>query len=324
MTLDEAIKNNDLETVKTLVQNGAEVNIGESVIEKYGNTTWVIQQSLPLIIAIENEYLDIINYLLSVGANYNKYYKILEQTELIVACKNNNLQSVKELLIKGKYCTLYKKFALKEACKNGHLEIVKYLIEKGSFKDDYTLKFALTDATENKHWEIVKYFAEKHIIRKNDILHDALTDALYIASSGNLEMVKYLVEHGADADGIVAQYYTPLMAASADGYLDIVKYLVEHGAKINRITETPGSVFYCALSMASYAGQLEIVKYLMENGVNDKLSIYLALNDASDGGKLDVVKYLIEKGANNVGEALSLAKKKGHTEIAEFLEKHLK
>lgn len=51
---------------------------------------------------------------------------------------------------------------------------------------------------------------------------------------GHLEMVKYLVEKGADVNA-KAEFCrdTALHSAAAGGNLEMVKYLVEHGADVN-------------------------------------------------------------------------------------------
>jgi ankyrin repeat protein len=49
--------------------------------------------------------------------------------------------------------------------------------------------------------------------------------------------------------------------ASEDGHLDIVKYLVEHGANIHASNDG-------LLCLASYHRHLDIVKYLVDQGAN--------------------------------------------------------
>ena len=69
---------------------------------------------------------------------------------------------------------------------------------------------------------------------------------LYIASrNGNLNMVKYLVEHGADVNiqnrwGETALY----QASNRNGHLDIIRYLVEHGADVNIKDEDSKTVLH--------------------------------------------------------------------------------
>ena len=51
--------------------------------------------------------------------------------------------------------------------------------------------------------------------------------------SGNLDMVKFLVEKGADINAKRADQGTPLHWACSAGFTECVMYLIEHGASIN-------------------------------------------------------------------------------------------
>lgn len=111
--------------------------------------------------------------------------------------------------------------------------------------------------------------------------------ALYCASeNGHLEVVKLLLENGADID----DFDFSLMIW--EGYWEIVKPLIERGANID---------FTFLLYEASRAGQLELVKISIEKGVDVNTRNrdgWTALEGASSGGHSDVVKLLVEKGAN--------------------------
>ena len=140
---------------------------------------------------------------------------------------------------------------------------------------------------------------------KNFMLYEA-------ASRGCLDIVKYLVEHGADIhDGD----YDTICCASKYGHLEIVEYLVEHGADIYAWDDYP-------LRWASYNGHFDVVKYLVEQGSNIHTGHDFALREASSSGHLDVVKYLIEQGANihaQDDEALFSASKYGHLDVVKYL-----
>ena len=95
----------------------------------------------------------------------------------------------------------------------------------------------------------------------NDI--KTLNDQLIAASTdGDLAGVKTFIKQGADINYYVEYRGTPLNFASINGHLEIVKYLVENGADIhfNKFNDTP-------LRSTSVNGHLEIVKYLIMNGV---------------------------------------------------------
>lgn len=65
--------------------------------------------------------------------------------------------------------------------------------------------------------------------------------------------------------------YTPLIVAAGHGNLDIVKYLVEHGADINYVVPTGLSVFQItALYNSILARKLDVAEYLVAQGASTK------------------------------------------------------
>ena len=110
-----------------------------------------------------------------------------------------------------------------------------------------------------------------------------------------MEIVKYLVENGADVNEKGFENETALMYASENGHLEMVKYLVEYGADVNANNQSNKTAFV----LASEKGHLEIVKYLIKNGAyfnsKDKNE---ALLRGSFNGHFEMVKYLVEQGAD--------------------------
>ena len=81
------------------------------------------------------------------------------------------------------------------------------------------------------------------------------------ATYDHIEIVKYLVENGAD---IHAQDNYALRWSARNDNFDIVKYLVENGADIHADNDY-------ALWWSVCSNYLEIVKYLIENGADQKV-----------------------------------------------------
>ena len=86
----------------------------------------------------------------------------------------------------------------------------------------------------------------------------------------------------------------PLINASTNGYLNVVKYLVQHGANTNVVNARNDLV----LRLAAEKGHLAVVKYLLQNNADIHADEDEALRWAANNEHLDVVKYLVEHGAN--------------------------
>lgn len=80
------------------------------------------------------------------------------------------------------------------------------------------------------------------------------------ARDGNLQVVRYMVDHGENVNCKDGKGRTPLHFAAENGHLEVVKFLVEHSAHvecINDKNETP-------LDLATRNNHAEIVRFLME------------------------------------------------------------
>ena len=128
---------------------------------------------------------------------------------------------------------------------------------------------------------------------------DLNSELLGAIRNGDLEMVKRLLEQGADINKATnSAGDTPLYVASEMGHVDVVTILLERGADINKATNSAG---YTPLYVASEAGYEEVVKILLEKGADiNKADIdgQTPLMIAVSYGDLEVVEVLLEYGAN--------------------------
>ncbi|MBE8712081.1 ankyrin repeat domain-containing protein [Sphingobacterium hungaricum] len=148
----------------------------------------------------------------------------------------------------------------------------------------------------------------------------------------NFQAARLLVSLGADVNQQDDLLNSPFLYAGASGYLEFVQLFLENGADFNVFNRYNGS----ALIPAAEKGHVETVRLLANtadypvNHVN-RLG-WTALMEAvvlSDGGKKhqEIVQILLDAGADKSipdkegVTALTHAKNRGFTEIAEILEK---
>jgi uncharacterized protein len=158
----------------------------------------------------------------------------------------------------------------------------------------------------------------------NEILR-AMRQAI---KSGNLKLVKEMIEEYEGLKNEVTGFGTWLHVAAKHGELDIVKYLVAIGLDVNQ----SGDIAECGpIRGAAGKGHLEIVQYLYESGAEfdissaDKNPLFSAIHN----DHFDVAKFLIDNGIDitvgyDIGtlknaDACEYARQFGRNRIRDYL-----
>lgn len=163
--------------------------------------------------------------------------------------------------------TTLKTHQLFKAIENGDEDLAISLIENGAnlrTQTDYGLT-SLSLAIDKNLERLSLYIIDKDKSLIN-IPDNFQNYPLHYASKRNLNITKYLVEHGADLEICDIIGLTPILLATSNNQNDIVEYLAKQGANINK-TDPVGSTPF---STASKNGNLKIVKILLENGADFK------------------------------------------------------
>ncbi|MDR2548440.1 MAG: ankyrin repeat domain-containing protein [Rickettsiales bacterium] len=233
-----------------------------------------------------------------INAN-NKY----DGTPLHLAVESGELNVVEYLISKGANIDVKKSgWAPLHIAAIGKLDIVKYLIDKGAdvnTKNKYGVT-ALHRAVYHEKLNVVEYLVDKGAnINANAVGPFFSGTPLHCAvHSRSQNTVEYLVDKGADTGAKDEKGSTPLHHAAKGDNLNIVKCLVEQGADIYTKGRIGGMV---PLHVAAKCGSVSIIKYFIGKGIDinikDKYS-NTSLHFAIEKGNLSAVRYLIETGAD--------------------------
>lgn len=229
-----------------------------------------------------------------------------DETALQLA--GRNLNTVKYLIQAGAdvYCMNKNKITvLHHAARHGNFECVKHLME--------LLDFDVEGIGRKAYWMFGRF------IGKDYSETTSLTPLHFAAEGGHLEIVKYLVAHGANMSaedwGV-----TPLHMAAGSGHVDCVRYFLDGRVDPNR----PDNVDWSPMHAAAMEGHLTIIRVLLERGAHISP---VPIHTAAIHGHSDCVEFFVANGVDvNVretsdcgGTPLHFAAYAGHRHVVECL-----
>lgn len=144
----------------------------------------------------------------------------------------------------------------------GQVELVELLLEHGARTDETSDGWtALHHAADNDQGTVIP--ALVHCGGDPERVEpDGHRTPLQLAVfAGNVSAVRGLLDAGADPDGGMPPVSPPLAQAARDGHLEIVRLLVEYGADVNRRVND-----WTPLRMAEFGNHRGIVDYLKQQG----------------------------------------------------------
>jgi len=168
--------------------------------------------------------------------------------------------------------------SLFEAVQTGTLEEIKKKIEKIGKND------------EEEHKAIFNTYKEG---QGKTVFH-------FAASRGDIGILKYMIEHGADLNCTDDSGNTPLFIAAQHGNLGVVRFFIEEN-KCDPKATRKGDI--SILHLACSIGQKDLIVYLLEKGldINASSDMGVPVEVAVSTNKIDVIELLLEKGANPNG-----------------------
>jgi|GEM_PF-2445749 len=185
--------------------------------------------------------------------------------------------------------------------KNEFTALKKNISNKNNNKNN--LNEVLLEACLKENMDMIRTFLHQQLLKNSQDFNINSRDkygrtALSIAvGKRNLEMVKLLVENGADVNIFNRNKYTPLMTSCRNGSLSIVKYLIAHGSDYRIVNQFGESAAHIAYHYENF----EIVQYLIDHGFDinspGKYGTSLLMM-ACEKGHLINLHYFLSKGAD--------------------------
>lgn len=169
--------------------------------------------------ALENDSIAKLKSLVREGADITKPIKIGEEYDL---------EEYDET------CPLF--YAIR---KYASLELIEFLLEQGAdlFECDDDGISALDIAIKFKRKDMIKYCIDKGFELNTTTRKSGITPVMLAACFSDIEMMKLLVEHGADLNALDKSGMAPKDYAQKLGQKKMVAYLNECGAKFNLYPE---------------------------------------------------------------------------------------
>jgi ankyrin repeat protein len=217
----------------------------------------------PLLVATQNRYYKLAGFLLENGADVNLTNKG-GWTPLYLATDNRNIEN-------GDYPVRQPDM--------DHLEFIKILIDKGADVNARMIDSSQTRTVFTNQW----------------LSEDGATAFLRASQSGDVELMKLLLAHGADPNINTVLNVSPLHVAAGIGWVEgitfewspeatfeAVKMLLELGADANLQADTGRT----ALHGAAHKGRTDVIQALVDAGA--KMDVRDYGNTDNRGGKLAV------------------------------------
>ena len=138
-------------------------------------------------------------------------------------------------------------------------------------------------------------YDNNHLV--NIVSDDDMRPLFIAAENGNLEMVRLMLEKGADINIQDEEGWAPLLGATSRGHIEVVRLLIDAGAEVN-IQEGRGDT---SVNIAAKNGYIQIVRLLIGAGADLNIEHsggWPPLTGAASNGHLQVVQLLINAGAN--------------------------
>jgi ankyrin repeat protein len=233
--LQQVVSSGNWEVVELLLEFGADVNGGGEAVA-------------PLLLAAAQNKPEIAGILIANGASID----VFSAAALGMSERVANFLEVNPEALEARDRSA-SRTPLAWAVAGGHVKLAEFLIERG----------AQVNTKSNLEW-----WQNYGVVQSSvDLASLDLTPLHYATASGDIDLVRLLLEHNADPNAQSKTSdnepgATPLHLAATRGYVEIARLLLDHGANVNSLTSFEGTPLHMA------AEHPEMIRLLLDHGAD--------------------------------------------------------
>lgn len=313
--MNEMISDENFGAVQLLVNAGAPITPWHVSMAAYDNFMPAVQlfvengvninqkDERPLTKASESGNLEIVQYLLKTGKNSQETLNDALWALCDARPKPDTLKIAQRLLEYGAQVNsqagFYNTTPLHGAAQNGSLELVKLLVSKGAKVNAVDKEFSmpLAKAVQADNLEIAKFLLEHGADKTINHADTEFQTAIFKARSA--KMAQLLIANGANVSDRDKKGLSVLLHAVAN-YLDfdLLKVLLQNGADINAQDKSGTTALLWVAQHPYERDDKNCVQFLLENGANANVANNQGETPLLVAEKLDVLQALLAHGAD--------------------------
>ena len=310
-----AVERDDLELADLLIRAGARVDARTR------------EGVMPMQLAAVNGSAQMIDRLLKAGADPNLQLTASADTAVMMAARTGNPDAIRVLVEAGANVNAKENWggttALMWAASEGHSGVARALIAAGA---DVNARSNYVAAANGRGFEGRTPVATRTDPKTEEFASGWLTPLTLAAREGNVDVVRLLVEGGADVNTVAGDGKTALAIAIFNGNYDVASFLVDRKADVNKPDAQRFTPLFYAVDRRNMetapnfpwmvtADPMPLIRKLLDAGANPnalvnntprarmregspRIVFATALMRAAFAADLDLVKLLLERGAD--------------------------